>query len=177
MKFLSLPVLPFKRCAAAHRSKQCRKEYTRKGSEKSLSYRETDPVRFVFPSTSACTAAATVVFHERFPPFLHIMTHILYSQQGLMANSFLPNNIPGNALSVRLRCAVSIKKCSGRAFPEALFCECVRDYLLENWGARRAACRAYFLRSFILGSRVMKPAFLSTARKLGSATQRAREMP
>ena len=30
---------------------------------------------------------------------------------------------------------------------------------MENWGARRAAFRPYFLRSFIRGSRVRKPAF------------------
>ena len=37
-------------------------------------------------------------------------------------------------------------------------------YLLENWGARRAALRPYFLRSFIRGSRVRKPAFLRIGR-------------
>ena len=37
-------------------------------------------------------------------------------------------------------------------------------YLLENCGARRAAFRPYFLRSFIRGSRVRKPAFLRMGR-------------
>ena len=37
-------------------------------------------------------------------------------------------------------------------------------YLLENCGARRAALRPYFLRSFIRGSRVRKPAFLRMGR-------------
>ena len=35
------------------------------------------------------------------------------------------------------------------------------NYLLENWGARRAALRPYFFLSFILGSRVRRPALLS----------------
>ncbi len=33
-------------------------------------------------------------------------------------------------------------------------CSFLRDYLFENWGARRAAFRPYFLRSFMRGSRV-----------------------
>ena len=37
-------------------------------------------------------------------------------------------------------------------------------YLLENCGARRAAFRPYFLRSFMRGSRVRKPAFLRMGR-------------
>lgn len=40
-----------------------------------------------------------------------------------------------------------------------------KNYLLENWGARRAAFKPYFLRSFILGSRVRKPAFFKVARR------------
>nr|DAY71985.1 MAG TPA: hypothetical protein [Caudoviricetes sp.] len=36
------------------------------------------------------------------------------------------------------------------------------NYLFENCGARRAALRPYFLRSFIRGSRVKNPAFLRT---------------
>ena len=50
-------------------------------------------------------------------------------------------------------------------------------YLLENWGARRAALRPYFLRSFIRGSRVRKPAFLRMARYSGLTSSRARETP
>ncbi len=52
-----------------------------------------------------------------------------------------------------------------------------RNQRLLNWGARRAALRPYFLRSFIRGSRVRKPAFLRVPRSSGSALHRAREMP
>ena len=48
---------------------------------------------------------------------------------------------------------------------------------LENWGARRAAFRPYFLRSFIRGSRVRKPAFVSTARFSSLCCSRARLRP
>ena len=48
---------------------------------------------------------------------------------------------------------------------------------LENWGARRAAFRPYFLRSFIRGSRVRKPAFFSTARFSSLCCSRARLRP
>ena len=48
---------------------------------------------------------------------------------------------------------------------------------LLNWGARRAALRPYFLRSFMRGSRVRKPAFLSTGRRLSSYCSSARERP
>ena len=51
------------------------------------------------------------------------------------------------------------------------------DYLLENWGARRAAFRPYFFLSFILGSRVMKPAAFREGRFSGFSTTRARETP
>ena len=50
-------------------------------------------------------------------------------------------------------------------------------YLLENWGARRAFLRPYFLRSLTRGSRVKKPAFLSAGRVSGSACSSARAMP
>ena len=43
------------------------------------------------------------------------------------------------------------------------------DYLLENWEARRAALRPYFFLSFILGSRVRRPAFLRGARYSSAA--------
>jgi len=43
-------------------------------------------------------------------------------------------------------------------------CRYIRYQRLLNWGARRAALRPYFLRSFILGSRVRKPAALREAR-------------
>lgn len=52
-----------------------------------------------------------------------------------------------------------------------------KNYLFENWGARRAALRPYFLRSFILGSRVRKPAFLRAGRRASSYCKRARESP
>ena len=48
---------------------------------------------------------------------------------------------------------------------------------LENWGARRAAFRPYFLRSFIRGSRVRKPAAFRAARLFSSASSRARATP
>ena len=47
--------------------------------------------------------------------------------------------------------------------------ELSKDYLLENWGARRAALRPYFFLSFILGSLVRYPAFLRTGLKSSSA--------
>ena len=43
-----------------------------------------------------------------------------------------------------------------------LFFDIWLNYLFENCGARRAALRPYFLRSFIRGSRVKNPAFLRT---------------
>ena len=48
---------------------------------------------------------------------------------------------------------------------------------LENWGARRAAFRPYFLRSFIRGSRVRKPAFFRTERFSSLCCSRARDRP
>ena len=45
----------------------------------------------------------------------------------------------------------------------------VKTYLLENWLARRAALRPYFFLSFILGSRVRKPAFLRAGLYVSSA--------
>ena len=54
----------------------------------------------------------------------------------------------------------------------------INNYLLENCGARRAALRPYFLRSFILGSRVKNPAFLREARRFSeSYCNRARAIP
>ena len=43
-----------------------------------------------------------------------------------------------------------------------LFFDIRLNYLFENCGARRAALRPYFLRSFIRGSRVKNPADLRT---------------
>ena len=51
------------------------------------------------------------------------------------------------------------------------------DYLLENCGARLAPFRPYFLRSFILGSRVKKPAFFSAGRNSSSYWSNARDSP
>ena len=51
------------------------------------------------------------------------------------------------------------------------------DYLLLNCGARRAALRPYFLRSFIRGSRVRNPAALRTGLYSLSASRRALEIP
>ena len=48
---------------------------------------------------------------------------------------------------------------------------------LENCGARRAAFKPYFFLSFILGSRVRKPAALSVARSSGLTPSRARATP
>ena len=48
---------------------------------------------------------------------------------------------------------------------------------LLNWGARRAAFRPYFLRSFIRGSRVRKPAFFRTGRFSSFCCSRARLRP
>ena len=50
-------------------------------------------------------------------------------------------------------------------------------YLLENWGARRAPLRPYFFLSFILGSLVRKPAFLSSGRRFSSYCRRALARP
>ena len=74
---------------------------------------------------------------------------------------------------------------SGRAFPADIrrkkkrrrksaplrfaICDRFQNYLLENWGARRAFLRPYFLRSLTRGSRVKKPAFLRAGRQSGSA--------
>ena len=74
---------------------------------------------------------------------------------------------------------IPIKKFAGFHFitlkqnPES-FCNrdfenIVKTYLFENWLARRAALRPYFFLSFILGSRVRKPAFLSAGLYVSSA--------
>src|SRR4029077_1501192 len=51
------------------------------------------------------------------------------------------------------------------------------DYRFVYCGALRARFSPYFLRSFILASRVSRPAFLSTARNSGSYLISARAMP
>ena len=48
---------------------------------------------------------------------------------------------------------------------------------LENCGARRAAFKPYFFLSFILGSRVRKPAAFSVERNSGLTLSRARATP
>lgn len=64
-----------------------------------------------------------------------------------------------------------------------VFCSCAacsnrEYYLFENCGARRAAFKPYFFLSFILGSLVRKPAFLSEGRYSSSSTsRRALEIP
>src|SRR5690606_36076088 len=57
-----------------------------------------------------------------------------------------------------------------KADPKARFSvfETRRDQRLENWKLRRALARPYFFRSTVRLSRVRKPPFFSTARKLGS---------
>src|SRR3990170_965152 len=52
-----------------------------------------------------------------------------------------------------------------------------RDYLLENWNLFLAPFCPYFFLSFILGSLVMRPAFLRTPLKEASERQRALAMP
>ena len=63
------------------------------------------------------------------------------------------------------------------AFPIRFCCKIPISQRLENCGARRAAFRPYFLRSFIRGSRVRKPAFFRMARYSGLTSSRARLMP
>ena len=63
------------------------------------------------------------------------------------------------------------------AFPIRFCCKIPISQRLENCGARRAAFRPYFLRSFIRGSRVRKPAFFRMARYSGFTSSRARLMP
>ena len=68
------------------------------------------------------------------------------------------------------------------AKPFHIYCRmahCQREYyLFENCGARRAALRPYFFLSFILGSLVKKPAFLSAGRYSSESTsRRALEIP
>ena len=50
---------------------------------------------------------------------------------------------------------------------------CRACYLLENCGARRAALRPYFFLSFILGSRVRKPAAFRSGAELGVHLQQS----
>ena len=57
------------------------------------------------------------------------------------------------------------------------YCSQITAYLFENCGALRAALRPYFLRSFIRGSRVKNPAFLSTGLYSASACNKALEIP
>ena len=53
-----------------------------------------------------------------------------------------------------------------------------KNYLFENCGALLAALRPYFFLSFILGSRVRKPAFLRTGLRFSPSYWRsALEMP
>ena len=58
-----------------------------------------------------------------------------------------------------------------------LFFDIRLNYLFENCGARRAALRPYFLRSFILGSRVRNPAFFRIGLYSGSASRSALAIP
>ena len=58
-----------------------------------------------------------------------------------------------------------------------LFFDIRLNYLFENCGARRAALRPYFLRSFIRGSRVKNPAFLRTGLYSESASRSALAIP
>ena len=70
-----------------------------------------------------------------------------------------------------------------QTLPEHIFCLCfatlvVRaDYLLLNCGARRAAFKPYFFLSFILGSLVRKPAFLSVGLNSASTLRSALAIP
>ena len=63
------------------------------------------------------------------------------------------------------------------AFSIRFCCKISISQRLLNCGARRAAFRPYFLRSFIRGSRVRKPAFFRMARYSGFTSSRARLMP
>lgn len=81
---------------------------------------------------------------------------------------------------VREQLARSLTK--EKAQPKLVALCCCRlnsaSYLLENWGALRALCKPYFLRSLALGSRVRYPSFLRIALYASlSATQSARAMP
>ena len=71
------------------------------------------------------------------------------------------------------------KKNPGKSrFSEVLIVFCIRlNYRLLNCGARRAALRPYFLRSFIRGSRVRNPAALRTGLYSASASRRALATP
>ena len=69
----------------------------------------------------------------------------------------------GNSLDVK-----SVEKQKALPKQSFLYIEII-NYLLENCGARRAALRPYFFLSFILGSRVRKPAFFRAGRKVSSA--------
>ena len=82
----------------------------------------------------------------------------------------------------------TIEKTLRREYGRGCFCmictntsrfaaEILCNQRLENWGARRAAFRPYFLRSFIRGSRVRKPAFLMAGFRSMSALTRERAMP
>jgi hypothetical protein len=53
----------------------------------------------------------------------------------------------------------------------------LKDYRLENWGARRAALSPYFFRSFMRASRVNNPAFFNVGRRFGSTRRSARAIP
>ena len=52
-----------------------------------------------------------------------------------------------------------------------------KNYLFENWGARRAAFKPYFFLSFILGSLVKKPAAFNAALYVSSAFKSALATP
>ena len=104
------------------------------------------------------------------------------------AKSFCPGRFGQSAGFEKAGLDETIEKTLRRACGRGRFCmKCMNascsaakilcNQRLENWGARRAAFRPYFLRSFIRGSRVRKPAFLMAGFRSMSALTRARAMP
>ena len=79
------------------------------------------------------------------PPKVAILQEYLLSKANIYINEFYGRRVESQA----------VKRCF--------------YYLFENCGARRAALSPYFFLSFIRGSRVRNPDFLSVALYSGSA--------
>ena len=72
---------------------------------------------------------------------------------------------------------IATKKLQENKFSGAFCMRLLANYLFENCGALRAALRPYFFLSFIRGSLVRYPAFLSAGLYSASASRSALEIP
>ena len=119
-------------------------------------------------------------FVSRVNPFAHpfcsvnpFLAPIKWVNMGLVQSNFAK---PSKIIQIAI-IQENARNFSFLAFSIRFCCKISISQRLLNCGARRAALRPYFLRSFIRGSRVRKPAFFRMARYSGFTSSRARLMP